>query len=187
MDAFEYLSVLISIVLGLAVTQLLSGVGKLVKARGRVSFFAPSAIWMATLLLAIVQSWWAMFSLRAVDDWTFVGFAVVLLHPMLLYLLVELCLPELEPTGPVDMKANYFRQSRLFFVAATLLIISSLVRPLVLYGGLSEPADVGVQLIFLGLAGAALFWRNPRFHWLLAPAVALFQIAYIAILFVQLR
>ena len=37
MDAFSYLSVLLSIVLGLAETQLLSGFAALVRARGRIA------------------------------------------------------------------------------------------------------------------------------------------------------
>ena len=45
MDAFSYLSVLISIVLGLGVTQLLTGFGRLIEARDRVRSYGPVLIW----------------------------------------------------------------------------------------------------------------------------------------------
>ena len=47
MDAFSYLSVLLSIILGLAITQILQGYRGLLLARGRVTFYVPSLIWTA--------------------------------------------------------------------------------------------------------------------------------------------
>ena len=47
-EEFQYLAVLLSIVLGLGVTQLLTGVGRLVQARGRVRPYWPARVpWCA--------------------------------------------------------------------------------------------------------------------------------------------
>ena len=45
MDAFSYLSVLLSIILGLAITQLLQGVGRLLQERQRVRIYWPVLVW----------------------------------------------------------------------------------------------------------------------------------------------
>ena len=42
MDPFSYLSVLISIILGLGITQLVTGLGRLIQARARIKFYAKS-------------------------------------------------------------------------------------------------------------------------------------------------
>ena len=55
MDAFSYLSVLLSIVLGLGITQLLQGFGRLMNARSRVRPYWPSLLWAVVLLVAHVQ------------------------------------------------------------------------------------------------------------------------------------
>ena len=80
MDAFSYLSVLLSIVLGLAITQLLSGFAALVHARRRVTMYWPVPVQMAVTLLITVQVWWAMFGLREVRHWTFAAFLILLLQ-----------------------------------------------------------------------------------------------------------
>jgi hypothetical protein len=93
-DEFQYLAVLLSIVLGLGVTQLLTGVGRLVQARHAVRPYWPPLVWVALLLLVHVQSWWAMFELRTHAPWTFLQFLVVLLTPTTLYLMAALALPD---------------------------------------------------------------------------------------------
>lgn len=78
MDGFSYLPVLLSIILGLAVTEILSGFRRLLHARQRVRSYWPSLLWAFLLLGVAAQSWWAMFGLRSYHDWTFAGFAIVL-------------------------------------------------------------------------------------------------------------
>src|SRR5689334_9251738 len=64
MDAFSYLSVLLSIILGLAITQVLQGYRALLLARGRVRHSATVIIWSLLLLVIFAQAWWASFGLR---------------------------------------------------------------------------------------------------------------------------
>ena len=61
MDEFSYLSVLISVILGLAVTQILKGFRGILLSRTRVRIYWPVIAWAVLLLLVCVQSWWAMF------------------------------------------------------------------------------------------------------------------------------
>ena len=74
MSEFEYLSVLISIVVGLGISHLLAGVARLIRRRDEVRFYLPSLLWMGALFLAFIQIWWAIFGSRAMESWTFVGF-----------------------------------------------------------------------------------------------------------------
>jgi hypothetical protein len=92
MDAFSYLSVLISIILGLGITQLLTALGRLLNSRARVRWYWPAVVWAGILLVVHIQSWWAMFGLRTHENWTFLAFLVVLLLPILLYLAAALAL-----------------------------------------------------------------------------------------------
>src|SRR5437879_3431768 len=114
MDAFSYLAVLISIILGLGIAQLLTGFGRWVERRTAFQPFAPAMIWAGTLLLIHVQTWWSMFGLRLLTEWTFVRFAAVLIQPIILYLLAILVLPSQSATT-TDLRVNYFDQRRWFF------------------------------------------------------------------------
>jgi hypothetical protein len=90
MDEFSYLSVLLSIILGLAITQILKGFRGLLQSRKRVRLYWPALAWAGLLLLIYVQTWWAMFGLRSHHDWTFGAFAIVLLQTIVLYMLAGL-------------------------------------------------------------------------------------------------
>ncbi len=190
-EEFQYLAVLLSIVLGLGVTQLLTGVGRLVQARGRVRAYWPALAWVGMLLLIHVQSWWAMFELRDHRGWTFLKFLVVLLTPAALYLMAALALPDVaEATAEgrvLDLRTHYYAQVRWFFGAAALVIASSLLRPLVFDGRLPLDADRGVQLVFLGMAVAGTRARRPRYHEAMTLVAAALLVGYVALLFARLR
>jgi hypothetical protein len=129
MDEFDYLAVLISIILGLGITQLLTGVGRWIEQRRVLQAFSPAMIWAGILLLVHVQTWWSMFGLRFVTDWTFVRFAMVLLQPVILYLLATIVLP--SERGPVlDLRANYRDQRLWFFGLLAFLLVASVLQRL---------------------------------------------------------
>jgi hypothetical protein len=61
MDEFGYLAVILSIILGLSVTQLLQGLSNVINARDRVRIYWPAIGWALLLLVIDVQAWRALF------------------------------------------------------------------------------------------------------------------------------
>jgi len=57
MDAFSYVSVLLSIIIGLAVTQVLTGVRWYMLTRTRIRPFWPTQVWAGVLIAVSVQTW----------------------------------------------------------------------------------------------------------------------------------
>jgi hypothetical protein len=186
-DAFSYLSVLLSIVLGLGVTQVLTGVGRTIEARQRVQVYGPALIWAAVILLIHVQTWWVMFGMRAHQGWTFGAFLLVLLQPAVLYLLAALVLPTDFSRDAIDLRLHYDSHARWFFALALVLLAQSLLRDRVLNGSFPGGVNLGAHLVFFALWGGALFTRRPAYHWFAALAtLALFSL-YVASLFDRLR
>src|SRR5690349_21520109 len=58
-DAFSYLSVLLSIILGLGLTQVLTAVGRVIRHRDRVRVDWLPMLWAGVLLVVYVQVWWS--------------------------------------------------------------------------------------------------------------------------------
>ena len=102
MDQFSYLSVLLSIILGLAITQVLQGFRGILLARSRVRMYWPVLVWVAGLLTINVQCWWAMFGLREINEWTFAQFAVPLLQTVFTYMLAALVFPYFSGNETVE-------------------------------------------------------------------------------------
>lgn len=186
MDAFSYLSVLLSIILGLAITQLLQGLGRLIQARDRVKMFWPPIVWAAILILLSVQTWWALFGLRERTNWSFFPFLVVVLQTINLYLTTAVILPEIGPGEQVDLREHYFKQARWFFSLTIVAVAISLAKDLVLNHKLPIFANTIIQLLFAALAVSAIVIRREWYHKVLALlTVALFAL-YIALLFTHL-
>ena len=169
MDTFSYLSVLISIVLGLGITNLLGGMATLLSRRADVRMYWPLPIWLVTLFLIHVQTWWTMFGLRRVGHWSFAEFLIVLMQPVLLYLMTALIQPRRDETGALDLKAAFLRESRPFFICLFLVLCVSLAKDLTLSGPLPAMPNFAAHVLFMvmSLVGAAS--RGSRLHTVMAP------------------
>ncbi|HEY6599239.1 MAG TPA: hypothetical protein VIZ30_08000 [Pseudomonadales bacterium] len=187
MDDFAHLSVLISIVLGLGITNLLMGLARVIQMRDRVKVYWPTLVWAFTLLLVHVQTWWAMFGLRALDTWTFQAFAITLLQPILLFFLSALALPDFDRDEALDLRANYFAQARWFFGILLALVFASLLRSVVVMGRLQDPADLIFHVVFIVASVGSMIVTNETYHKVVAPLGAAVYLFYIALLFTALR
>ena len=186
MDAFSYLSVLLSIILGLAITQVLKGFRGIMQMRSRLRTYWPAIAWAILVLVIAVQSWWAMFGLRQRVDWTFFEFSVVLAQTIVVYLLAALVLPDFFGDAAVDLREHYYDNHRWFFALAALLIVISVGKEFILTGRMPEPLNLGFQATFAVQSVAAMSTRNARFHELVTLFAAIGISAYIGVLFTHL-
>jgi hypothetical protein len=184
MSEFDYLSVLISIVLGLGITQLLSGFSRLLEARSGATIYPPAVLWALFLLLVHVQTWWAMFGMRGFADWTFLQFALVLAQPILLYLLASLIFP--SSTAEQDGKATFHRHRVWFFAIMIGLLAMSIAKDVVRTGALPAPANLAFHGGLLASAAGGLFVRDERAQWATASAAVVLILAYVILLFARL-
>ncbi len=186
MDSFSYLSVFISLILGLGVTHLLTGAATLIRSRGGIRIWWPTPLWMATTFLIQVQTWWAMFKLRDIGRWSFGGFFIVLLQPVAIFMMTALIVPRAIDGVPIDLKEDYYREFRWFFSALLLALIASLSKDLVLTGALPEPRNLAAHGLFIGVTMTALTFRSARVQLVLALVGLVLFTGYIALLFTRL-
>lgn len=185
MEPFEYLSVLISIVLGLGITHLLLGFGRWLEQRSRFGAYGPVMAWAAFLLLLHVQTWWTMFGYRVFMDWDFVQFSIVLLQPIVLFLLAVVVFP--GPDAPHrDLRDNFLHQRPWFFGLLALLLLVSVVKDLARNGRWPTPLNLTFHGVFLLIALAGGLLRRERGQGIVACAALTTLITYIAILFADL-
>lgn len=185
MSAFEYLSVLISIVLGLGMTHLLLGFGRWLERRGEFRAYGPAIAWGAFLLLVQVQTWWSMFGYRGFQDWDFLQFCVVLLQPILLFLLSVVVFPGPGATRH-DLRENFFHQRPWFFGLLVALLLVSLAKDLVTAGSLPDGLNLTFHGVFLIVALIGLKIRKEGSDHVLAYSTLFLFMAYIGVLFADL-
>ncbi len=168
MGAFEYLSVLISIILALGMTRVLGGVGEMLQARSHRRIYWMHAIWIINLFLYLVIAWWIFYRWRNLESWRFLLFVFVLISPTLLYLASLLLFPrEGDIDAAIDYKTHYYSNHRAFFILFALFtpvdIADSLLKGVPHFLALGPIYFISNALYFVGLTTAAIT-RNERYH-----------------------
>lgn len=187
MDAFSYLSVLLSIILGLGLTQLLTAVGRVIRHRDHVRMDWLPMLWAAVLLLVYVQVWWSMFGMRQLRSWTFLEFLVVLGQTVTLYMMAALLLPDDIDASGVDLRGYYERQHRWFFTFFLATLVISVGKDVLIGGRLPEQLNVAFHIVFAAIALSAILVRRRRYHEIVGLTGAAAMVAYVGLLFARLR
>jgi hypothetical protein len=187
MGEFEYISVLLSIILGLGIAQLLSGIARLVR-DGRA--LAP-AWWVmaivATLLLAHFQVWWVSFGWRDIATWTFFSYFAFMVLPMLLYLLAYLVLPADLRLDGVELTQEFLARRRPFYILVALIPVASFFQQWMFGQPFHFDMDSAIRLVWLLLAVPGFVSRRVAVQATLSVVYLVVFIAYICLLFVRLR
>lgn len=171
LDPRDYLTVLVSIIVGLGLSHLLVGVGRMVVARRLVRVYWASLAMTATVFLAHVQWWWS--TIRSVEHLAdnFFGFVLYLLAPVVLYLLAVLVLPDFDDlTEPVSLRDHYYANHRWFYGIGAMLPLLNALRNMILEGAPFWNEDRPFELSgFLLMLGGAVT-GSPKYHTFLAAA-----------------
>ena len=179
--AFDYLTILLSIVLGLSITCVLAGFARLIDNRARVHFHWLSIFWATWIFIICVQHWWAKFSLRHVSNWTFGGFLLELMVPVMLFLGSAIVLPQ-SITEPVDLRTWFQSNRRWLFGCLALLPVFSLTTDIV-NGGFHFDADHLLVATSIVILGSGFIVANMRWQYILAVIAGAFTVFYVILLF----
>lgn len=107
MSVFDFATVAISFILGLAVTCLLESIVQAFRARRTCRLHWLPFVWVACVLVLQFQFWWALYELKAMPSLSIGVFSLLLFLSTLLFLAGALVLPNGEAEYPTDL-ATYF-------------------------------------------------------------------------------
>ncbi len=180
-EVYLHIRVIVSVVLGLALTRMLSGIAGWVEHPGRRKLAAVHLIWVAAILVSAIHFWWWEFALEGVRQWRFELFLFVLCYAFLFYLLASLLLPgDLEGYAGYE---DYFLSRRRWFYglfAATFAFdwFDTLLK------GRERLAFLGVEyeaklIICLLLCAIAAWTRDRRFHLAFAALYLAYDLSWI--------
>ena len=183
MTLFEYLGVLISVVMGLGVTHLLTGLSKIIRERDTIHVYWVHLLWTFNILLYLMAVWWGMFWWSDLAQWSFLHFLFISLYATTLFLLGSMLFPRF--ISPDHDFREYFLENRSWFfgiqLAAWLIDIPETV--LKAAAGLRPLPDhyewfIGI-MIAISLAG--LVFKSPKVHAVLPVVWAVVMLSFISL------
>jgi hypothetical protein len=149
-SAFEYVSILISIILGLGITQILSSFSDLLYNYKKVKFYWPHSLWILFILFLHIQDWFITYQLKDKQVWHLAELMFVLLYPISLFTASKMLLPNNSSEENIEMKVFYKSQyPTIFFLASISVIISILFNVFLLDSNLFKQSILVVFLILL--------------------------------------
>lgn len=164
MSEFEFSTVLVSIVVAIAITEILATWGRMIRLRRRVKPYWVHVGWMALVLLLAIQFWWSLWELREWPDWNFFQFLFLLMPFLTLVVLAFLMCPDLATADYETAEEYFYRNSSWTFGLASVFIVQLMVVNPVLRGetwlGLPNQIRGAALLSILPLA----FSRSRRIH-----------------------
>ena len=186
---FNYLSILISLIIGIAMAQVLTGLSRLVQARTRVVFYWPSVVWAWLFLVILIETWWSMFRLRQDQTWNFFAFLIIVAHPVGLFLICSLVLPdpgEFSGDRAADLRANYFDHRHWFYALIIVVSVTRLARPFVAADTPLTALDFAVQGLIILASGLAILTSRELIHRALPVLACVLMAAYYAVVYIRL-
>jgi hypothetical protein len=157
MTPFEYVIVLISIILGLGITTILAGVAQLIKYPPARNLYAPYIIWIILVFMLHIHDWWESYQLKSIEEWRLPMFLFIILYPIALYILAHLLFPADLKRGLITKMFYMNNYPRLFISAIIMDILGIIHNMWILKLSLSEQV---FQLVLLVVLSLMLITRN---------------------------
>lgn len=125
MDQFEYVMVLVSIIIGLGITHILLGVAgiidRLSRKQDRLELSLAHAAWLGFCFLWMVMFWWWEYRFSTeVLEWTFGLYWFLICYAVTLFLLPAVLVPK-NWEGVTSLK-DYFLERRAWFYSLLLFV-----------------------------------------------------------------
>jgi hypothetical protein len=172
MDQFEYVMVLVSIIVGLGIAHTLLGIGgiidRLSRKENRLELSLAHASWLGFCFAWLVMFWWweYRFSSR-VSDWTMGLYLFLISYAVTLFLLQAVLVPRTWD-GVTSLKVYFLERRKWFYsflmFATTLDILDGYLK-----GGFQYVLDTGVinlafMVVTIPVVIVGLITTNIRIH-----------------------
>jgi len=125
MTQFDYIVVLVSVIVGLGVVHLLAGAARFLTRRDEWKPYWVHLLWTWNVFNYLVFFWWFVYRWKAVPEWSLLIFLFVLLYSVGIYLLCAVLYPEKDDRR--DFREIYFENKSIFFVLWIVLIVFDFV------------------------------------------------------------
>jgi len=183
METFEYVMVLVSIIIGLALTHILTALGGAIhRLRGHgppIRLEATYLLWVGFVLVWLVSFWWWEFRFQELEiAWTFGLYLFIILYAIWLFLLAVVLVPH-RMDGLEDSYAYFLSGRRWFFGAlAGALVLDTIDTFLKGVAWGVRPIFVLQTGIFVAACVVGVATENRRLQLLMAAAAFTMQVVY---------
>jgi hypothetical protein len=166
MDMYLHVRVLVSIIWGLGIPRLLTGVARIVQHPKQYRVYWVHLLWACFVFLYSVNFWWWESRLAAIQQWTFPLYFFIAICAVLLFLLCVLLFPD-EMADYDGFKAYYYSRRQRIFGLMMIVFVADIADTLIKGCGYLRalgPVYYVRTVLSIVLCAAAIKIKDERFH-----------------------
>jgi hypothetical protein len=169
MTQFQFVLVLLSMIVGLGIAELLTNFARQIRTRTTTRTYWLHSLFVLFVFIALLQQWWEIWSLQSVPQWSFPVMLLMLGGPICVFIIAHLTYP--ETVEGKDLKAYYYENARLIFTIGIIAtIISTSFRPLSFGVPIMDPDNL-MSLVGIGILAILAISRNEWVHRIFIPVI----------------
>jgi len=122
---FEYLGIMIGVILGLSLTYLVTGLSRLIHLRRTAKLYWVHIVWTFNIVIYVLTLWWSMFWWNNLREWTIWEFFFIVAYCTMTFVVASMLYPP-KIADNTDFERYFFDNRGWFFgtvIACTLLDI----------------------------------------------------------------
>ena len=189
---FSYLSAFVTIVLAVAITDMIQSTHRLIRGRTRIKWDVAQLLFAAVVAATVISEFFSLWDLFDVDKISFARLIWILLIPTLFALLAYSVLPDDVPAEGLDLRAFYVAERRswiIIYVAANILdvlrsvdIINNLASRFHHPEWLMQYLTHAAPVMLVTFVGSGIMWWGRSRKWdlggvILVAAAAIYGMA----------
>lgn len=179
MSRFEFNTVLVSIVLAFAISEILTAWGRLIRYRARISSPGLYILASSWLLATIVVHWFGLWAYQQAPFDRVFDSLLILLPALVIALVCFIWVPDVSADESFDVEAHYFDAGRWAYPLIALFILLGGAADL-LVSEVAFGPPTWVLVLFALAVGALRFTRSRVAH---IATVSLFWLVYLGMIF----
>ncbi len=181
MSLFEYVSVMMSVVLALVVARILSFLGVAASGRSRFDLSWLHFAWVFLVFATLVLAWRTIWTMRDQAAFSIGQVVMMLIATSLIFIAARILIPDEPNAERLDLRTHYFDVRVPFFTVMTVVWVFPLAGMAIFRSFSFSSPDVFCRLAWLALAAIGLLVRRPVVHWILAFSWFAVLVVYFAL------
>ncbi len=177
MDPFEYVVVLFSLILGLGIAQLLTGIADIISNLKNVKAGYAHSIMIFNVFILHIQEWWYSYQyIYEVDVWTLPLVMFLLVYPILLFLLARMLFPTGLRGHETNLDEYYYDQWKWFYSIILGIVVVSFLQNIIVSGWAIKSQILQYVMAFIIIIFLSLDVKNKKAHNVLLTLQAIIWI-----------
>jgi len=119
MTPFEFLAIAISVIFGLAISRLISGIGLAFRQIKSKKYYWLHGIWMVNMLILLSANWWSLYAWSKFENWNIIYFGLLIIYTISLFLISDFLVPQ-KLDNTLNTK-EYFNDNKTYFLVLVLI------------------------------------------------------------------